>query len=87
MSGDNSMYPPEWRDDETMDVLFSPFRENREINPQSWDTRMKFWIQLIRQQCINNHNFILNTRTLPQRFVRNGKVPACLETVVTEMKR
>ena len=36
-------YYNDWQDDQTMDVLFSPFRENRDVNPQSWDSKMTFW--------------------------------------------
>ena len=80
-------YPKDWQDDETMDVLFSQFRENRDINPQSWDRKMNFWKEMIRGECIYARSPIINAQLLPQHFVRRNKVPICLEKVLEEMYR
>ena len=76
-----------WQDDETMDVLFSPFRENRNINPQSWDSKLGFWKDTVIRHCIESNQIVINTKTLPQAFLRKGKTPSCLPIVYQEMQR
>ena len=80
-------YPPEWKDDQTMDVLFSPFRDNREVNPHSWDRKMKFWTDMIYEECRFAKSPIINLKSLPPRFMRKGKVPVCLEIIFQELLR
>lgn len=79
-------YPADWQDDQTMDVLFSPFRE-KEINPQAWDQKMKFWTELILKECAFTNSALVDTDTLPMKFGRKGKIPVCLNTVMGEMHR
>lgn len=38
--------PTCWNDDERMNFLFQPFRP-KEANPESYDAKMKFWVELI----------------------------------------
>lgn len=38
--------PACWSDDERMNFLFQPFRP-REANPESYDAKVKFWVELI----------------------------------------
>ena len=78
--------PREWSDDQTMNVLFSPFRERR-VNQASWDKKMKFWIAQIIKLCQMNNKICLKSKELPKLFERNGKCPLCLSDVLDEMLR
>ena len=82
-----SVYPAEWSDDQVMDVLFSPFRENRRVNPRSWDSKLSFWTDMIRRYFSYNKLLIFNARQLPVMFERNGKVPACLKIVLEDLTK
>ena len=81
------MYPSEWSDDQVMDVLFSPFRENRDVNPRSWDRKMDFWTDMVRRHCVASKSLVFNARDLPAFFRRNGKVPVCMKIVLEELGR
>lgn len=39
---------PEWSNEERMNVLFAPLR-NKELNPESWNAKVRFWINLIEK--------------------------------------
>ena len=80
-------YPPEWENDEKMNVLFSPFRENRDLNLQSWDSKLKFWSQMITQYCHRNKCAVVNSKHVPHLFERKGKIPVCIDVVLREMLR
>ena len=86
-SNKGAMYPSEWSDDQVMDVLFSPFRENRYVNPRSWDRKMDFWTDMVRRRCIANKSLVFNARELPAFFERNGKLPACMNIVLDDLLR
>ncbi|XP_078310205.1 charged multivesicular body protein 7-like [Crassostrea virginica] len=76
--------PNVWEDDTRMNVLFSPFRE-KSLNPTSWTQKMKFWIQIIEDEHKLTNKCILERKYLPQMFSRKGKLPCCLDTVLSEM--
>lgn len=78
--------PNVWEDDTRMNVLFSPFRE-KSLNPTSWTQKMKFWIQIIEDEHKLTNKCILERKYLPQMFSRKGKLPCCLDTVLSEMLR
>ena len=75
-----------WEDDVKMTVMFSPFRD-RNLNPKSWDQKVKFWKDLILEDSLRNKEAMLNIIELKERFRRKGKTPSCLETVLNEMLR
>jgi len=79
------LHPPEWRDSQVMDVLFSPFRENRDVNPSSWDRKMIFWKSMVSRYCRVHRTAVFDTRSLPAAFERDGKMPICLENVIADM--
>jgi charged multivesicular body protein 7 len=86
MENENKMGPPpEWKDDQTMTVLFSPFRDSRNVNPNSWDRKLQFWSQAIVRKCKFEGIAVFNANQLPRKFERNGKVPFCLGIVVQNM--
>ena len=77
-------YPPEWNDDQTMNVLFMHFRE-RHVNPASWDRRLKFWSEFIVKYCKSQSKFLITEPDLKSKFARKGKKPLCLPTVLLEL--
>ena len=83
----SNSYPSEWADDQVMDVLFSPFRENRYVNPHSWDRKMSFWTDMVRRQCVASKSLVFNARDLPALFERNGRLPACMNNVLEDLVR
>ena len=36
----------EWADDQRMSVLFAPLRA-KELNPESWNSKVNFWSNLV----------------------------------------
>ena len=79
--------PECWSDDLRMSVLFSPFKD-RNINPHSYDGKMKFWKDLIPQFTVNNPSTLSVTLTqLMTVFTRKGKTPQCLGLVLESLVR
>lgn len=78
--------PDCWEDDKRMNVLFSPFRK-RELNPVDYDSKMKFWNNIIEKWCVENNHCVLTLTTLRTAFKRKGRTPSCLTTVVEELLR
>lgn len=83
----NSSCQSEWSDDQVMDVMFAPFRDNRDVNPRSWDSKLSFWTDAIRNYCRSNRLLIFNARQLPGLFERKGKIPTCLNIVLDDLIR
>lgn len=79
--------PSEWSNDEIMDVFFSPFRGSREVNPRAWDSKMKFWTEMIRSYCIEKKVLTVCARNLTQNFERNRKVPVCFNVVFDDLQK
>ncbi|XP_033756050.1 charged multivesicular body protein 7-like [Pecten maximus] len=86
MAEKRTRFPETWKDDTRMTVLFAPFRD-KSLNPSSWDQKMTFWSNLITSDCIDSGDIVIDVKTLPSRFERNGKTPACLSSVISEMER
>jgi len=83
---DISTYCPEWSDDERMSVMFAPMR-HKELNPESWNSKMLFWSTLISQWCLTNNKCCVSVEMLEKAFQRDGKSPHCLQEVLTECIR
>ena len=83
----NFPYPVEWEDDQRMNVLFSPFRENRHVNPQSWDSKLKFWSDLLASYCKFTGRIIITPTEVPHMFQRKGRLPQCINKVLEENLR
>lgn len=79
-----SFCPKDWEDDLKMTVMFSPFRE-RNLNPKSWEQKVKFWSELILENCVQTRQAVVNLQTLKENFRRKGKSPTCLDTVLQQM--
>lgn len=78
--------PQCWEDDVRMNALFAPFRI-KTANPESWNMKMKFWSDMLRQWCRCRKNPVVSAADAKAAFVRKGRTPACLEIVVEEMFR
>ncbi|CAH0698435.1 unnamed protein product [Spodoptera exigua] len=78
--------PQCWSDDVRMNALFAPFRI-KAANPESWDMKMKFWSDMLRQWCRSRKEPIVSAADAKNAFNRKGRTPACLDIVVEEMYR
>ena len=76
----------DWSDDQKALILFSPFR-NKEVNPVSFDNKMKFWTNAILERSKLDGDLLLNKKTILCKFQRCGKYPKCLSTVIDELVR
>ncbi|KAI5631747.1 snf7 domain-containing protein [Phthorimaea operculella] len=78
--------PQCWMDDVRMNALFAPFRI-KSANPESWDMKMKFWSDMLRQWCKHKNDPVISASDAKFAFARKGRTPACLDIVVEEMIR
>ncbi|CAH2101273.1 unnamed protein product [Euphydryas editha] len=78
--------PQCWSDDIRMNALFAPFRL-KSANPESWEMKMKFWSDMVRQWCRFKVDPIVSASDIKFAFQRRGRTPACIEIVVEEMIR
>uniref|UniRef100_A0A2A4JL95 Charged multivesicular body protein 7 n=1 Tax=Heliothis virescens TaxID=7102 RepID=A0A2A4JL95_HELVI len=78
--------PQCWSDDVRMNALFAPFRI-KAANPESWDMKMKFWSDMLRQWCRSRKDPIVSAADAKTAFNRKGRTPACMDIVVEEMYR
>ncbi|XP_039762216.1 charged multivesicular body protein 7 isoform X2 [Pararge aegeria] len=84
-------YPEEklpqcWSDDVRMNALFAPFRL-KSANPESWEMKMKFWSDMVRQWCRFKMDPIVSAGDVKCVFQRRGRTAACLDIVIEEMFR
>lgn len=66
-----------------MAVLFAPLR-TKELNPESWNSKIQFWSSLILRWAQHNNQPVVSMDLLEQAFQRAGKSPYCLEDVLHE---
>uniref|UniRef100_A0A1B0GDM0 Charged multivesicular body protein 7 n=1 Tax=Glossina morsitans morsitans TaxID=37546 RepID=A0A1B0GDM0_GLOMM len=81
---DSFPYPACWQDNVRMGFLLATFRE-RSVNPESYDSKLQFWTNLIRDYCEYKGDASFSKEELKIRFTRNAHVPACLDTVLSNM--
>lgn len=81
---ESDFYPLCWQDDERMENLFAPFRD-KSVNPVNYETKMKFWKNLIHEYCKIQGNSIVSLNHLRMAFQRKEKRPYCIETVLDEL--
>ncbi|XP_062854717.1 charged multivesicular body protein 7 [Trichomycterus rosablanca] len=80
-------FPPDWEDNERMAFLFSAFKENREVDPTDWDSKMNFWTPLVVDSCRRCGSVCVSLKELNESFQRKGSVPLGLGTVLQSMIR
>lgn len=76
--------PQCWSDDVRMNALFAPFRL-KSANPESWEMKMKFWSDMVRQWCRHKMDPIVSAADIKCAFQRKGRMAACIDIVVEEM--
>ncbi|XP_055626121.1 charged multivesicular body protein 7 [Toxorhynchites rutilus septentrionalis] len=81
---EESFYPDTWRDDSRMGVLLCEFR-TRSVNPENYDSKMKFWKQMITNYCERKGSGLVSIVELKRVFKRKGTVPYCLQAVLDDM--
>lgn len=79
----DDFYPLCWQDDERMENLFAPFRL-KSVNPVNYDSKMKFWKNLIQEYCQYRGNPVISSNELRTALQRRGKRPYCLDAVLAE---
>ncbi|KAM8886381.1 charged multivesicular body protein 7 isoform 2-T2 [Spinachia spinachia] len=80
-------FPAEWDDDERMNVMFSDFNENREVNTTDWDSKMDFWAAVIVGGCRHRASVRVSLQELNRTLRRKERSPLGLETVLRSMAR
>ncbi|XP_058832436.1 charged multivesicular body protein 7 [Topomyia yanbarensis] len=83
---EESFYPDTWQDDSRMGVLLAEFRV-RSVNPENYDSKMKFWKEMIRNYCNHKGSALVSIIELKQVFKRKGTSPYCLQVVFDDMIR
>lgn len=78
---------PDWSDGQRMEVMFSAFKENRDVNPTDWDSKMDFWTTLIPKSCRQRGSVYVSLQELNSVFRRRDKSPLGLPTVLQAMAR
>lgn len=77
-------YPACWKDDARMLVLLAPFRI-REVNPENYDSKLKFWQDMIALYCEHSGTGCFCKRDLQHTFARGDRIPYGFDTVFSEM--
>ncbi|XP_041968646.1 charged multivesicular body protein 7 isoform X2 [Aricia agestis] len=78
--------PQCWSDDVRMNALFAPFRL-KSANPESWEMKMKFWSDMVRQWCKHKKDPIVNAADVKCVYQRKGRTAVCIDIVIEEMFR
>ncbi|KAK0162565.1 hypothetical protein PV327_006333 [Microctonus hyperodae] len=76
--------PDSWFKDDQMNAMFAEFR-NRSVNPQDWDSKYNFWVDLITNWLSHNKQCTFSILHLTSVFKRKGRSPLCLPTVINEL--
>lgn len=66
-------------------VLFNPFRP-KNVNPINYESKLKFWKLLIVKYCNEKGSANVSEFELKSAFMRNGRKPMCLSTVLEDMQ-
>ncbi|XP_034025749.1 charged multivesicular body protein 7 [Thalassophryne amazonica] len=82
MSSEMTLLLPDWDDDQRMNFLFSDFKENRDVNPSDWDSKLDFWTAAVVQSCRDRGTVSFSLQELSTRFRRKGTSPLGLVTVI-----
>ncbi|XP_026289692.1 charged multivesicular body protein 7 [Frankliniella occidentalis] len=86
LSTHSQEFPELWEDETRMTSLFAPFRD-RDLNPQGWDSKFSFWTAMVLKWSERKNRISFSLDELNKDFMRNGRIPECLPTVLEEMQR
>lgn len=76
--------PEFWNDNARINALYAPFRD-RSVNARDWDCKLEFWQSLINTWAQFNKISVFSEVELKQWFVKNNRVPACINIVIQEL--
>ncbi|PSN54778.1 hypothetical protein C0J52_01998 [Blattella germanica] len=79
-----SKLPECWTDDMRMNYLYSSIRPAT-VNPLDCESKMKFWSALLQDWCIHHSRPVFTLDDVKKAFLRNGRTPACLPSVLENM--
>nr|XP_016924643.1 charged multivesicular body protein 7 [Drosophila suzukii] len=79
-------FPESWKDNARMQVQFAMFRP-RHLGTEDYDGKMKFWKDLIAKYLKFSGRPIFSLRDLQLQFMRGDQLPACLDTVISDMQQ
>ncbi|KAH8361657.1 hypothetical protein KR084_012485 [Drosophila pseudotakahashii] len=79
-------FPASWKDNARMQVQFAMFR-SRHLDTEDYDAKMKFWTDLITKYLKFCGRPIFSLRDLQLQFMRGDQLPACLDTVISELQQ
>jgi len=79
-------FPESWKDNARMQVQFAMFR-SRHLGTEDYDGKMKFWKDLIAKYLKFSGRPIFSLRDLQLQFMRGDQLPACLDTVISDMQQ
>lgn len=65
--------------------MFNQFRA-RNLNPVNYESKLKFWKLLIVKYCNEKGSANISEYELKNAFMRNGRKPLCLSTVLADMQ-
>ncbi|CEF62568.1 Charged multivesicular body protein 7 [Strongyloides ratti] len=77
-------YPDQWDDDSIMSKMMSNL-PNKNLNPSTYSSIMKFWHEAIEKYCITVENPFISLFDLKHAFRRNKAIPASLKDVINEL--
>lgn len=83
---DHFSFPASWQDNGRMQVQFAMFR-SRHVDAEGYDAKMNFWMDLIAKYLKFSGRPIFSLRDLQLLFMRGDQLPACLDTVISEMQQ
>ena len=66
----------DWEDEDRMHFMYSPFPNDRNINPRHWDSKVNFWTEEIKRCCSFYLDVCISCEQLRRRFsMKDGRVP------------
>lgn len=73
-------------DKDRVNALYAPFRP-RDANPEHYDRKLKFWLKAVEEYCQHCRRVSFTLKELQSEFKVDGRAPACLPDVITEVCR
>uniref|UniRef100_A0A0K0ER18 Charged multivesicular body protein 7 n=1 Tax=Strongyloides stercoralis TaxID=6248 RepID=A0A0K0ER18_STRER len=78
-------HPEQWEDDSMMSKMMSNL-PNKNLNPSTYSSIMKFWYEAIEKYCITMEDPFISIPDLKHAFRRNNAIPASIKDVINELQ-
>jgi len=75
----------DWNDDDRVNALYSPFR-SRDLNPESYDAKMQFWIEAIHKWAECKQVYKFKPSQILADFTANSRKPLCFQDVLLHLR-